>query len=192
MRRNTCRSDFVRYQAKTWKQPCVAFRGHRVMLLLDRSRAWMIIKGRQVNPTPPLWHIVRHISTELICTRVVWSKTYSRPLHKWLQPLKPRNCCTSSICYRCHQTPDHPLTAPWAKESTKLISGRCTRDHKAPARTPEFSSEIYISFVEANRRMHHSAMCFCSSNLWCIKKRSTMATNFCGRRAPPPPRHRLA
>ena len=27
MRRNTCRSDFVRYQAKTWKQPCVAFRG---------------------------------------------------------------------------------------------------------------------------------------------------------------------
>ena len=27
MRRNTCRSEFVRYQAKTWKQPCVAFRG---------------------------------------------------------------------------------------------------------------------------------------------------------------------
>ena len=27
MRRNTCRSNFVRYQAKTWKQPCVAFRG---------------------------------------------------------------------------------------------------------------------------------------------------------------------
>ena len=27
MRRNTCRSGFVRYQAKTWKQPCVAFRG---------------------------------------------------------------------------------------------------------------------------------------------------------------------
>ena len=27
MRRNTCRSDFVRYQAKTWKRPCVAFRG---------------------------------------------------------------------------------------------------------------------------------------------------------------------
>ena len=27
MRRNTSRSDFVRYQAKTWKQPCVAFRG---------------------------------------------------------------------------------------------------------------------------------------------------------------------
>ena len=26
MRRNTCRRDFVRYQAKTWKQPCVAFR----------------------------------------------------------------------------------------------------------------------------------------------------------------------
>ena len=26
MRRDTCRSDFVRYQAKTWKQPCVAFR----------------------------------------------------------------------------------------------------------------------------------------------------------------------
>ena len=27
MRRNTRRSDFVQYQAKTWKQPCVAFRG---------------------------------------------------------------------------------------------------------------------------------------------------------------------
>ena len=27
MRRNTCRSDFVRHHAKTWKQPCVAFRG---------------------------------------------------------------------------------------------------------------------------------------------------------------------
>ena len=27
MRRNTCPSDFVRYQAKTWKQPRVAFRG---------------------------------------------------------------------------------------------------------------------------------------------------------------------
>ena len=27
IRRSTCRSDFVRYQAKTWKQPCVAFRG---------------------------------------------------------------------------------------------------------------------------------------------------------------------
>ena len=27
MRRNTCRSDFVRYRAKTWKQPCVTFRG---------------------------------------------------------------------------------------------------------------------------------------------------------------------
>ena len=27
MRRNTSRSDFVRYQAKTWKQPCVAFQG---------------------------------------------------------------------------------------------------------------------------------------------------------------------
>ena len=27
MRRNTCRSGFVRYQAKTWKQPCVAFGG---------------------------------------------------------------------------------------------------------------------------------------------------------------------
>ena len=27
MRRNTCRLAFVRYQAKTWKQPCVAFRG---------------------------------------------------------------------------------------------------------------------------------------------------------------------
>ena len=27
MQRDTCRSDFVRYQAKTWKQPCVAFRG---------------------------------------------------------------------------------------------------------------------------------------------------------------------
>ena len=27
MRRNTCRSDFDRYQAKRWKQPCVAFRG---------------------------------------------------------------------------------------------------------------------------------------------------------------------
>ena len=26
-RRNTYRSDFVRYQAATWKQPCVAFRG---------------------------------------------------------------------------------------------------------------------------------------------------------------------
>ena len=26
MRCNTCRWDFVRYQAKTWKQPCVAFR----------------------------------------------------------------------------------------------------------------------------------------------------------------------
>ena len=28
MRRNTCRSDFVRYQAKTWKQPGVAFQVH--------------------------------------------------------------------------------------------------------------------------------------------------------------------
>ena len=27
MRRNTCRSNFVQYQAKTWKQPCAAFRG---------------------------------------------------------------------------------------------------------------------------------------------------------------------
>ena len=27
MRRKGCRSDFVRYQAKTWKRPCVAFRG---------------------------------------------------------------------------------------------------------------------------------------------------------------------
>ena len=27
MWRSTCRSDFVRSQAKTWKQPCVAFRG---------------------------------------------------------------------------------------------------------------------------------------------------------------------
>ena len=27
MRRNSFRSDFVRYQAKTWKQPCVTFRG---------------------------------------------------------------------------------------------------------------------------------------------------------------------
>ena len=27
MRRNTYRSDFVRYQGKMWKQPCVAFRG---------------------------------------------------------------------------------------------------------------------------------------------------------------------
>ena len=27
MRRNTCRSDFVRYQTKRWEQPCVAFRG---------------------------------------------------------------------------------------------------------------------------------------------------------------------
>ena len=27
IRRNTSRSDFVRYQAKTWRQTCVAFRG---------------------------------------------------------------------------------------------------------------------------------------------------------------------
>ena len=49
MRRNTCRSDFVRCQAKTWKQPCVAFRGQgdaavRQIASMSDSYGYTIVK----------------------------------------------------------------------------------------------------------------------------------------------------
>ena len=48
MRRNTCRSDFVWYQVKTWKQPCVAFRGQgdaavRQIASMNDSYAYTIV-----------------------------------------------------------------------------------------------------------------------------------------------------
>ena len=48
MRRNTCRSYFVKYQAKTWKQPCVAFRGEcnaavRQIASLNDSHGYTIV-----------------------------------------------------------------------------------------------------------------------------------------------------
>ena len=66
-------------------------------------------------------------------------------------------------------------TAPWALESTKIIHG--IRTHARIF----FRQMMYISFLEANRRMHQSPpMCDCSSssNLWWIKYMLTMTTNF--------------
>ena len=48
MRRNTCRSGFVRYQAKTWKQLCVTFRGQgdavRHIPSMNDSYGYTIVK----------------------------------------------------------------------------------------------------------------------------------------------------
>ena len=98
------------------------------------------------------------------------------------------------FCYPCvNRRLDHPFTASWAEESTKIIPGRCTTGHKAPARTPEFSYERWcISFFEANRACTTLLCVTAVSNLWCIKYRSTMAINFWWPARTSTPRHRLA